>query len=358
MRLLAAGAVLAAVLALPVLAVSPPRAAAGVDSARALGAYAAMQRYLFDARRSVYREAVARRSGAHAWPASQAVAATIAVARVPGADRSLRGVARARLEGLERLRSGAVYAASAGGEVYYDDNEWIAQDLLDADAAWGDVSGLARAEAIFTAVTRAWDGDESHPCPGGVVWTTAPRNNDRNTVTTANGALLGLRLYSLTRRPSYLAWAQQMLGWLDRCMLAPNGLYWDHVDAAGTVNTAQWTYNQGSVIGANVLLYRETGDSSSLARAEDLADATLAAYAASRLDHEPPEFAAIFFRNLLDLAAVDHDRSYVRAAQAYADRAWARRDRRTNLVAFDAPTRLLSQAAVVQLYAGLARASP
>ena len=41
------------------------------------------------------------------------------------------------------------------------------------------------------AVVRAWDSDPSHPCSGGIVWTEAPSNDDRNTVTTANGALLG-----------------------------------------------------------------------------------------------------------------------------------------------------------------------
>jgi hypothetical protein len=254
-----------------------------------------------------------------------------------------------RLDRLEDLRSGAVYSAYAGGAVYYDDNEWIAQDLLD-------VGRQARAIELFGAVARAWDADPSKPCSGGIVWTTAKANDDRNTVSTANGALIGLRLYALTRRPVFLYWSRRMLTWLDQCMLAPNGLYWDHIDSHGVVDSTHWTYNQGSLIAANVLLYRTTRDAGALARAEQLADATLAYFDAHKLAAEPPEFAAIFFRHLLELAAIDGRTDYVAAAQAYADGVWAARAPRTNLVRFGHPTRLLEQAALVQVYAALARA--
>src|SRR5438094_130766 len=83
-------------------------------------------------------------------------------------------------------------------------------------------------------------------------------------------------LHALTQRARLLQWSQRMLNWLDRCMLAPNGLYWDHIDANGVVDYTHWSYNQGSLIGADVLLYRQTHDADALARAEALADATLA----------------------------------------------------------------------------------
>jgi predicted alpha-1,6-mannanase (GH76 family) len=325
-----------------------PLATAGNNADRALAAYAAMQRHLFDARSGTYREQLGNRAGAHAWPLSQAIAATIAASRVPGADPAMARAARQRIDRLEDLRSGPVYAAWAGGDVYYDDNEWIAQDLLD-------IGEQARPTEVFGAVVRAWDNDPSHPCTGGIVWTTAKANDDRNTVSTANGALIGLRLYALTHRPVFLYWSRRMLDWLDRCMLAPNGLYWDHINSQGVVDSTHWTYNQGSLVAANVLLYRTTHDAGALARAEQLADATLAYFDETKLAGEPPEFAAIFFRHLLELAAVDGRTQYVAAAQAYADRLWAGRASQTNLVRAGHPTRLLEQAALVQMYAALAR---
>jgi type II secretory pathway pseudopilin PulG len=358
MRRVVVVAVIAATLALPAIAAAPGGAQADTNATRAIQAYVAMQRYLFDVRSGSYREAVGEAPGAHAWPISQAIAATIAVTQVPGANPGFARAAKRRIERLEDLRSGAVYTASAGGSVYYDDNEWIAEDLLDADAAWPDAAGRRRATEIFDAVVRAWDSDPSHPCAGGIVWTEAPSNKDRNTVTTANGALLGLRLHALAPRSRFLQWSQRMLSWLDRCMLASNGLYWDHIDASGVVDATHWSYNQGSIIGANVLLYRQTHDAAALVRAEGLADATLAYFAAPRLAGEPPEFAAIFFRNLLALAAIDKRQPYVDAAQAYVDQAWALRNARTNLVSSGKPARLLEQAAIVQIYSALATARP
>jgi hypothetical protein len=146
-----------------------------------------------------------------------------------------------------------------------------------------------------------------------------------------------------------------MLGWLDRCLLAPNGLYWDHIDLVGKVDTAQWSYNQGSVIAADVLLYRTTGDRSVLARAEGLADASIA-YFNSRWKHdEPPEFAALFFRGLLGLADTDGRADYVAAAERYADDSWStERDPHTGLFRYSGKADLLQQAGLVQLYAALA----
>ena len=313
-----------------------------------------MERYFFDRSSGDYREQRGRPVGSHAWPFSQALAAHIAVAAVP----SLHGKAavRARLATLEhRFRKGPTYTASPRGSVYLDDNEWLADDFLDWNAVSGDGVSLERAAAIFAAVADAWDDAPKHPCSGGVFWTSAPGNHDRNTVSTANGAVIGLRLYQVTHNASYLIWARTMLAWLDRCMLAPNGLYWDHINLAGTVNTAEWSYNQGSVIAADVLLYRTTGDSTVLARAERLADRSIA-YFDSRWKHgEPPEFAALFFRGLLSLADTDGRADYVAAAEQYADDSWSNeRDPRTGLFRFAGGPDLLQQAGLVQLYAALA----
>jgi hypothetical protein len=357
MRRVVYAAALVVALTVPGIAAAPGEADATSSTARAIDGYVAMQRYLYDVGRGTYREAVGAKLGARAWPMSQAIAATIAVARLPGANPEFRHGAQRRIERLESLRVGGLYGASAGGDVYYDDNEWIAQDFLDADAAWGDSSARARALRIFTGVVKAWDGNAAHPCPGGIQWTTAAGNDDRNTVTTANGAVLGLRLYALEPSPALLYWSRRMLDWLDRCMLAPNGLYWDHIDAVGDIDQAQWSYNQGSLVGALVLLYQATHDPLALARAERVAQNALAYFDATRLAGEPPEFAAIFFRDLLSLAAVDHDTAYVDAAEAYATQAWSSlRDARTGLYSFAGPTRLLEQAALVQLYAALATA--
>ena len=89
-------------------------------------------------------------------------------------------------------------------------------------------------------------------------------NGDRNTVTTATGALLAMRLYFVTLDQRYVSWAQRMLAWVDACMQAPKGLLWDHVDLDGAIDETHWSYNQGTAIGANVLLFRATGEQAPL----------------------------------------------------------------------------------------------
>jgi hypothetical protein len=342
-----------AVLALPAVAVAPGRADS--DASRAEASFDAMERYFFDRSSGDYREQRGTPAGSHAWPFSQALAAQIALAAVPAL--APHASVRVRLEQLERrFRQGTTYTASPKGSVYLDDNEWLAEDLLDWSALSGDSVSRKRAAAIFSAVTDAWDDAPSHPCPGGVYWTRAPANHDRNTVSTANGAVVALRLYKATKEPVYLAWSQRMLAWLDRCMLAPNGLYWDHIDLAGNVNRAQWSYNQGSVIVADVLLYRTTGSEQALAQAERLADASVAYFDRRWDTGEPPEFAAVFFRSLLSLADADGRSDYAQAAERYGDDAWSsERDPHTGLFRYSGRSSLLEQAALVQLYAALAR---
>jgi hypothetical protein len=341
-RVVSAAASAAACLLLPSIAAAPTRAATA-DAQRAYAGYAAMERAFFDAKSGTYRESLGSKQQAAAWPLSQAFAAGLAVG-----GRAAHA-ARVRIDRLEDRRAGPVYSARPGGAVYYDDNEWIAQDYLAA----GDVGARARATAIFGAVVRAWDNDPTKPCAGGVQWTDAAGNDDRNTVSTVNGALLGLELYAVDPRPVFLYWSRRMLDWVDSCLHAPNGLYWDHIDRSGTIDATMWSYNQGSLIGALVLLARETHDASALQRAETLADTSLVYFQNRWLAGEPVEFAAIFFRNLLALAAADGRSDYVDAAQSYADAMWSqRRNARTGLYG----TRLLDQAALVDVYAELARA--
>ena len=325
-----------------------PAAAAGVDLDRATNAYAAMQQAYFDPVSGQYREEVGGPVGTPAWPLSQAVAATLSLRQVAAASQ--------RLALLDRgYRAGAVYVAGPGGPVFWDDNEWIGLDLLDWNAIEPSADVVRKAMLVFGAVARAWDAQTSDTCSGGVRWTTAQDNLDRGTVSTATGALLGLRLYQLTHRPVLLYWSQRMLGWLDACMLAPNGLFSDHLAGDGSLDATQWSYNQGSALGAYLMLYETTGSRAALARAEAIADGTLAAFA-TRWSAEPPEFAAIFFRRLLELAQVDGRSGYVAAAQAYGDAEWvAARDPATGLFSSGPTPRLLDQAAMVQLYAALSQ---
>jgi len=322
------------------------------DRTRSATAFAAMQRY-FDSTGPVYTDAYPPAGSSSAWSFSQALAATVSLARTRPAYRP---VLASELELLRYYQRGDSYTPyPSRGSVYLDDNEWLGQDLVAAYRELGERWTLQRAARIFGVVTRAWDGDTHDACSGGVFWTRDPSNSDRNTVSTANGALLALDLYRATNRSRYLAWAKTMYGWVNRCLAQPDGLYADHVSRTGKVAPAEWSYNQGAMIAAAAGLYTATGDRAYLAQANAIAQTALARFEPTNFSGEPSAFVAIFFRDLKRLAGVSPSVSYRDAAQRYADSRWSTvRDPRTGLFhAKGSAATLLDQAAVVELYAQL-----
>ncbi len=241
-----------------------------------------------------------------------------------------------------------------GGVRYYDDNHWVGLLLLDHHRLTGDNSSLRQAGRVFDFVVSGWDSDASHPAPGGVFWSQLPRNHDRNTVSTAGAAQLALRLHAITGDPALLAWGIRMRDWVETSLRAPNGLYSDHIDLGGAIEPTQWTYNQGLMVGANVMVFAATGDAASLVRAQEIADASLTRYAGSGWMGQPPVFNAIFFRNLMLLDAVAPDPRYRAAMATYASELAACVEPATGLVRFQGETHLLHQAALVELQATLA----
>jgi hypothetical protein len=141
--------------------------------------------------------------------------------------------------------------------------------------------------------------------------------------------------------------------WVRTCLLQPSGLYGDHIRLHGAVDPSLWSYNQGSMIGAGVLLYQATGDGAYLYQARQTAKAALAYFTLERLLFENPFFPAVYFRNLMYLDAVTHDPPGARLAQSYVDSVWVHQRLTSGLFVFGSPpsAQLLTQAAVVQIYA-------
>ena len=334
-----------------------------VARARALDAYAAMQRAFYEPDTKSYAGVYPPRARAQAWPFSQALWATLDIATLPGMSGDARSDLLERIRGLAAYKHPeagrpAEFAPKYGGsgDVYYDDNLWIALGLLAAKPVTHDPSLVKTAQQIFTLVDDGWDADATHPCPGGVFWTRHGANHDRNTVTTANSALLALGLYERTHSPAYLSYAQMAYDWTQHCLGRSDGLVNDHIDLNGNVDAHTWSYNQGAMIAAGVRLYRATGARRYLADATRTANAALATLGDPLASGEPPFFLAIFYRDLLELTRSCRTRR-PRCRCGFADEAWAKaRDPKTGLFHFGGrqPT-LLDQAAMVQIYAELAR---
>ena len=379
---------LAALLLLPAAAAgavtspSPgPATGAQSNSARAASSFRAMQTYLSVPDGSgLYHEQYPVVAGdnpySYEWPFSQAHIAIADLANQSGArgaqfDSALK-VADAAQEhywkaeggstGLPGYASYPVGAFGGGGDFFYDDNEWVGLLDVQRQLTGSDPAALSRAKQIFDLVVSGWDDDPSHASPGGVFWTQAQWSSDRNTVSTMPGAELGLRLFQITGQRSYLDWSLRMYSWTNQNLQRPDGLYNDHVGLQGTVESTIWSYNQGVPVGVNVLLYEVTKNRHYLDEARRIAAAASQYYGSQgRLAAQPASFNSIFFKNLLLLESVTGGSRYRTATQQYADQVWTgNRDASTGLFVFgsdpagpSAPTQLLEQAAMVQIYAVL-----
>ncbi|HET9017245.1 MAG TPA: glycoside hydrolase family 76 protein [Thermomicrobiaceae bacterium] len=330
-----------------------------------------MQRGFFLPRRKLYRATLP--DDGHTsflWPFSQAFAATLDLAELPAIAERLRPDVADRLDGLAHYWNGHGHPPaydsaarswfSAPSDQFTDDNAWVGLQLVRAHELTGEAAALDRARDILRFLIDNWDDDPSHPDPGGVFWVRAGWCRDRNTVSTAPAAILALRLHALAGDADALSWATRMYDWVRQALLAPNGLYWDHVDLAGTVERTQWSYNQGTMVGAGVLLAGATGDDAYREQAARTARAALAFYAeGDRLAGQEPAFNAIFLEHLLLLRAsgVDLDLTLLRG---YGEWLWeSARDPGSGLVVLapDRPIDLLQQAAASRICALLARSS-
>ncbi len=324
---------------------------------RAADAYEALRR-CFEAGHGLLLEEypnTKRNPYSYVWPYSQAAIGVENLAGIPDVGAAYESEVRHRMATYDRYwnpntnppgyDSYVRPPLGQGGDQFYDDNEWIALHYVQNYKRTGNDASLAKAKQIFELVVHGWDAE------GGVFWTRAPWNQDRNTVSNGPGAELGLHLHLITHQPGYLTWAKRMFEWADGCLLAPNGLYWDHIDQSGIEKT-QWSYNQGVMLGAATLLYKATGERGYLDKAKAVGSAALA----EPLWQQPARFNAIFFKNLLILDDVAHDPGYRETMLAYADRAYDEvRDPGTGLYHFDdGPVQLLEQSAPVQINALLA----
>jgi Glycosyl hydrolase family 76 len=274
---------------------------------------------------------------------------TTGAASAPGASTASTGV---------RSYNGNVAPpVGPGGASYYDDNEWVGIELARLYELNHELTALAQAEQIMEFVMSGWattgPNGQPLPCPGGVPFSNAKNNTARNTVTDGPGAELAVQLYKITHEARYLQFAEMAYGWVRQCLLEPNGLYADHINDNGTVQRTLWSYNQGSMMGAGVLLYQATHEGAYLYQARQTAKAALAYYPYTRLSNENPFFVAVYFRNLMYLDSVTHDPPGNLPAREYVYYAWQRHRLSDNLFVYGNPptAELLWQAAIVQIYA-------
>ena len=250
------------------------------------------------------------------WPLGQVLNAALDVAAINGDYRDVNSI----FSKLSIYENDGAYAPgvwTTGKHRLWDDNAWIALDMLQAWRQTGDMRYVQSVEKMMPFFDAGIRPD------GGVWWQENNSHMSVNTCSTAPVEQVMLGMYEATGDHAYLDRALRIDDFLQRRLRRDDGLYVDHIGADGRVNNAIWSYNQGTPIGASVQLFRITGDHAYLDRAQRTADAVIAwATHNDTLWKQPPAFNAILFRNLLALDAVSPQPAVHDLMRDYLKRAW------------------------------------
>jgi predicted alpha-1,6-mannanase (GH76 family) len=233
------------------------------------------------------------------WIQAHALDVTVDAAARTGST-AIRDRIRAHVRGILRRNGGRIVNR------YYDDMAWMAIALLRADQVAGaDTGALVR--ELWADIRAGWD-----PRHGGIVWRRDDPRPYTNTPANAPSAILAARLHRRYGDPADLDWARRITGWLQKTLVDPDsGIVWDgvHPLESRVPDRTPWTYNQGTVIGAEVQLWLATGDRAHLDRARWTATAALDRYGDEVLPVEGTGdgsvFKGILARYLGDLVKAD-----------------------------------------------------
>ncbi len=109
---------------------------------------------------------------------------------------------------------------SSSQPTWYDDNAWIGIAFLDAYRATGNHTYVTDAERAFAFIAAGgWDAKQG----GGMWWSTEHQWLSGEAL--AAGSELAARLYRTTNQAQYLTDAETYIGWANKNLLRPQGVY-------------------------------------------------------------------------------------------------------------------------------------
>jgi uncharacterized protein YyaL (SSP411 family) len=237
-----------------------------------------------------------------------------------------------------------------GGDRFYDDNQWIAIAYLDAFERTGRKQFLQSTHEIYRFMMSGYDTVSG----GGLYW----KENDKTTKNTCSngpGILIALRLYQVTKKKTYLDTALLLYDWTNKYLLAPEGVYYDNVKLPELhINKQFYTYNTGTMLESNVLLYRITHDKKYLQEAQRLAAASLSTFYKEGRFPSNYWFNAVLLRGYVSLYQEDGNKRYIQAMINDINKKWETDIDQNNLAGHGKAKKMLDQAGLLEMVARIA----
>jgi len=151
----------------------------------------------------------------------------------------------------------------------YDDMMWWVTALARANQLTGNPQYLDEAVAGFNHV---WAGSYDLT-DGGMFWDF--QHSGKNACINYPTVIAAVRLYQITNDTTYLSKAKSIYTWAKANLVNPlSGEIADHKIGNNPPGYQDYTYNQGTAIGAAVMLYKVTNDAAYITDAKLYADYT------------------------------------------------------------------------------------
>lgn len=208
------------------------------------------------------------------------------------------------------------------GDIFFDDNIWVARNMLFAYEVFDDKEYLKEAIRVTNFVYTGWN-DEI----GGLVWNenglgsgATEQELERGLSANACSIIVSAELYQITGDEKYLNWAPKFYEFCKKMQDSKSGMYYNGIHTIitpegnrsnGEVNKVLYSYNPGSMILADLLLYEVTGKDDYLVDAKLAAKASYEGFVSNENGIEYytgyPWFAAILMEAFEALSHYDSD---------------------------------------------------
>ena len=219
-----------------------------------------------------------------------------------------------------------------GTNTYYDDENWMALSLTRAyqitqpDPAPGEtpLNYLSTAESLYADIMGAVVKDSAGNFAG-IRWHYG--QNGRATASNAGPVITGLLLAKQTGNSAYSSFALKTYQfWFNKMVDKTLYRVADFLNPDGSVVWADWTYDNGLMVGAALQLYKATGNGTYLTQARGFANYLVThesvatkygpvlkeVVCANGCTRDATEFKGIALRYLIDLLAIDPANTNVR----------------------------------------------
>lgn len=233
---------------------------------------------------------------------------------------------------------------------FYDDNQWIAIAYLDAYHRTGRKTYLDRSKEIYRFLLTGYDNNAG----GGIYWKEGDKKT-KNTCSNGPNILVSLQLYKITGDKKYLDTAMLVYNWTNQHLRSKEGVFYDAIKVGSMkVDSGLYSYNTGTLLQANVLLFNLTKNKKYLAEAKVIAKAGEAQFYKNKKLPSHYWFNTVFLRGYMELYKVEKDKSRLQFIIDDAERVWKEERDDKNLLGRESAKTLLLQAGMMEIYARLA----